>query len=476
MEVRIQMDDIKRFLCRALLAAGLALAAVGPAFAGPDSPPETALADYVAKPDQSYSWRVHARHDVPGAEIVELRLVSQTWRGIEWKHRLHLVKPESIDAGARQGFLFIGGGRWRESYDTETQTALPDDAAIFIQLARQLGTIVAVVGQVPFQPIFGFREDELIAHTFVEYLESGDAEWPLLLPMVKAAAKAMDATQAFARETWQVELERFTVSGGSKRGWTTWLTGAVDPRAATLVPIVIDVLNLAEHMPHQRASWGTPSEQIAPYTRRGLDDVLESEAGEALRRIVDPYSYRHALTQSKLIVVGTNDEYFPPDSLNLYWEGLPAPKHVLYLPNQGHDAEDFARLIPALAATHRLDAGGVPLPKLEWQLDRRGGTPTLCVHAEPAPLAVTLWSAVSEDTDFRDERFAPREAAPEADAFVAAVELPAEGFAAVFAEALFEAESGPYMLSTNMQLLDASGDAAFEATALEGQSAVCAAR
>src|SRR5690606_18387411 len=253
--------------------------------------------------------------------------------------RLHLVKPEVVADGARQGFLFIGGGRWRESYDTQTETVLPDDAAIFIQLARQLGTIVAVVGQVPFQPMFNLREDDLIAHTFVEYLDSGDAEWPLLLPMVKAAAKAMDATQAIAREEWQVDIERFTVSGGSKRGWTTWLTGAVDPRAATLVPLVIDVLIFTEHKHYQPAVCGTPSEQISPYTRRGLVDVLESDAGEALRRIVDPYSYRHALTQPKLIVLGTNDEYFPPDSLNLYWEGLPAPKHVLYLPNQGHDAE-----------------------------------------------------------------------------------------------------------------------------------------
>lgn len=467
------MIDARRGLAGALLAAGLALAAVTAALADSDSPPERALADYVAEPDPSYSWRVHARYTVPGAEIVELRLTSQTWRGIEWKHRLHLVKPDTLEAGEQQGFLFIGGGRWRESYDTQIETELPDDAAIFIELARRLGTVVAVVGQVPFQPMFGLREDELVAHTFVEYLESGDAEWPLLLPMVKAAVRAMDATQAFARDAWQVDLARFTVAGGSKRGWTTWLTGAVDERAATLVPLVIDALNLAEHMPHQRAAWGAPSEQIAPYTRRGLDDVFESDRGAPLRRIVDPYSYRQALTQPKLIVLGTNDEYFPLDSLNLYWEDLPAPKHVLYLPNQGHDANDFARLIPAIAAAHRHGASGTPLPELEWQLSRGHGAARLCVRAEPEPIAVTLWSAVSEDTDFRDERFAPREAERDGDRFVASIEPPAEGFTAVFAEALFDAETGPYMLSTNVQLLDSSGEPPFDETALDGHSRVC---
>lgn len=470
----VHRPEAPQRLARVLLAASLALAAAPTAIAAPDSPPERALADYVAEPDSSYTWREHARYDVPGAEIVELRLISQTWRGIEWKHRLHLVKPDGVAAGARQGFLFIGGGRWRESYDTQTESELPDDAAIFIELARRLETVVAVVGQVPFQPIFGLREDELIAHTFVQFLETGDAEWPLLLPMVKAAVRAMDATQAFALEAWQVELDRFTVAGGSKRGWTTWLTGAVDVRAATLVPLVIDVLNFTEHMPHQRAVWGTPSEQIAPYTRRGLDDVLESEAGEALRRIVDPYSYRDVLTQPKLIVIGTNDEYFPLDSLNLYWEGLLGPKQVLYLPNQGHGADDFARLIPAIAAAHRHGEAGTPLPEIEWELERGNGSATLCVRAEPAPRAVTLWTAVSADTDFRDERFAPRQAQPNGDAFVATIEPPAEGYAAMFAEALFDdGETAPYMLSTNVQLLDAAGKPPFATTALEGPSGIC---
>jgi PhoPQ-activated pathogenicity-related protein len=475
------LPKARSFIGRALLAAGVATAAAIAgiaAVAAPDSPPETALADYVAAPDDSFSWRVHARYDVPGAEIVELRLVSQTWRGIEWRHRLHLVKPDTVGPDAvgttsTQGFLFIGGGRWRDSYDTEVESVLPDDAAIFIELARRLQTVVAVVGQVPYQPIFGLREDELIAHTFVQYLETGDAEWPLLLPMVKAAVRAMDAAQAFSSQEWRVDLDRFTVSGGSKRGWTTWLAGAVDERVATLVPLVIDVLNFAAHMPHQKAAWGTPSEQIAPYTRRGLDDVFEGDAGAGLRRIVDPYSYRDRLTQPKLIVVGTNDEYFPLDSLNLYWDDLRGPKHVLYLPNQGHDAEDFARLIPAIAALHAGAVANVALPELEWGLDRRDDGMVLCVRASPAPSAVTVWAARSTDTDFRDERFAPREAPRVDDVFVFDVMPPAAGYQAIFAEALFEDDRGAYMLSTNVQLFDADGEAPFAATALDGRSGIC---
>jgi len=292
------------FVAVALLAAGAASA---------DVRPDEALAAYVAASDDTFSWRVRARRTLPGAEVAELRLHSQTWRGTLWEHRLHLIRPDGLAADRHQGVLVIAGGRWRAEYDDAAEPALDDEAALFVAIARRLEAVVAVVEQVPFQPIFGLREDELIAYTFERYLETGESDWPLLLPMVKAAVRAMDAAQAFAADEWQVEIDRFTIVGASKRGWTTWLTGAADPRAATLVPIVIDVLNFDAHMPHQEAMWGAPSSQIAPYTRRGLHDALSSPQGETLRRIVDPYSYREQLTQPKLIVVATNDDNFPID-------------------------------------------------------------------------------------------------------------------------------------------------------------------
>ena len=71
-------------------------------------------------------------------------------------------------------------------------------------------------------------------------------EWPLRLPMTKAGVKAMDAMQLFLKQLDGTVLNQFVVAGASKRGWTTWTVGAVDPRVALIVPIVMDELNFVQ--------------------------------------------------------------------------------------------------------------------------------------------------------------------------------------------------------------------------------------
>lgn len=43
--------------------------------------------------------------------------------------------------------------------------------------------------------------------------------------MVKSAVKAMDALSEWNLSLGREKLEKFTVTGASKRGWTTWITG-----------------------------------------------------------------------------------------------------------------------------------------------------------------------------------------------------------------------------------------------------------
>src|SRR5262245_38915376 len=104
-----------------------------------------------------------------------------------------------------------------------------------MELAKKLKAPVAFLYHIPNQPLLGGKtEDALIAETFVRYLKTRDESWPLLLPMTKSLVRAMDALQAFARQEWDIAVLHFVVSGGSKRGWTTWLTAAVDARVKAL--------------------------------------------------------------------------------------------------------------------------------------------------------------------------------------------------------------------------------------------------
>ena len=261
--------DSRHGLAR-LLAAGLLVAAFLPR-----AKADGELAQYVAKPDSSYAWREVGSGRLGGADYVEIILTSQTWRDIPWKHQLFVFRPEKVDATNRQALLYIHGGRWKPEYESEQPAEPPGGARILARLANTIHAPVAMLRQVPFQPLFERREDALIAYTFESYLETGDADWPLLLPMVKSAVRAMDTMQQLSQQHWDIPIERFTVTGASKRGWTSWLTAAVDPRVASVAPLVIDMLNMPAQVDLQRATFGDLSDEVADYSRMDLPGRMD---------------------------------------------------------------------------------------------------------------------------------------------------------------------------------------------------------
>jgi PhoPQ-activated pathogenicity-related protein len=415
------------------------------------------LAKYVAQPDPSFHWDLVKSGRAGSGEYIEVILTSQTWRGIPWQHQLFLFRPKKINADAKQAFLYIDGGRWNPDYATGSERALPRQASIFTRLADNLHAPLAVVRQVPFQPIFDRREDALIAYTFQRYFESGEDDWPLLLPMVKSAVRAMDAVQSIAAEQWHLPIERFTVAGASKRGWTSWLTTATDSRVAAVAPMVIDMLNLPAQIPLQKETFGALSEQVRDYETIDLPGHIDSDRGRKLVSMVDPYSYRARLAQPKLILLGTNDHYWPLDALSLYWPGLAEPKRVLYVPNQGHGMRDLDRLIGALAAVHRYSVKREPLPSLSWDFEPDGNRLQVAVESDRKPTRVTAWSATSPTRDFREARWIKHACTRSRNGFECVQPVHGAQYTALYSEVAFKDPGAPaFSLSTAVCIVDAS--------------------
>jgi len=418
------------------------------------TPSSADLQKYVNRPEAAFEWQLKNKIDSEqsGDRIYDLQFVSQVWQGKKWQHQLQIYRAADAAPGSMT-FLWVAGG-----------SATPESVSFGMELARKIKAPVAFVYHIPNQPLLegNLREDDLIAETFVRYLKSEDDSWPLLFPMVKSVVKAMDVLQAFGKKEWSAPVNKFIVAGASKRGWTTWLTAAVDKRVGAIAPVVIDVLNMREQMPRQLQAFGAYSSRLAAYSSRGLLPIPETPAGQRLLSMVDPWAYRDRLTMPKLIINATNDFYWATDALNLYWGGIPNDKWLLYVPNAGHNLrrqdrpqrEQLNDLVTSLAAFSRHQINGAPMPDLRWKHESINGKLRLTVDATPAPTGARLWIAQAPSPDLRTAQWRAQEVSFSDGKIIGEVTPPEKGHLAFFGELDYEIDGLRYHLSTQVRMTD----------------------
>jgi PhoPQ-activated pathogenicity-related protein len=364
---------------------------------------ETALDRYIAMPDPSYTYSVASATKGDGFTVFVIDMTSQTWRAPEevdrtlWQHWLTVVKPDEVRTNT--GLLFIGGGRNGRPAPEGMDEGL-------VKLALATGSAVAELGQVPNQPLVfageteGRSEDSLIAYTWDKYMRTGDESWPARLPMTKSAVRAMDTITAVlaSAEGGGATVDRFVVAGGSKRGWTTWTTGAVDDRVVAIVPIVIDMLNVVPSFKHHWEVYGFWAPAVGDYVQMGTMDWMGTPEYEALLKIVEPYEYRSRYTMPKLLMNATGDQFFLPDSSQFYFEDLPGETYLRYVPNAAHSL-DGSDALETLLAFYGTVLNGTPRPKFTWSITKDDA---IRVEVVDKPAAVKLWQATNANArDFR---------------------------------------------------------------------------
>jgi len=367
----------------------------------PETVATTALDDYIAAPDPSYSWKVAKTVGGNPSETSIIKLTSQSWRApgevdrTAWEHWLVVVKPAELKTD--RVFLMVGGGG--------NDRPMPEAASQMIhQIAEATGSIVAELRMVPNQPLVfhgdGERrvEDDLIGYCWAQFLETGDANWLPRLPMVKSVVKAMDCLQEWSREQG-APVEKFVVAGGSKRGWTTWMTGIVDPRCEAIVPIVIDVLNVDKSIRHHGAVYGFWAKALGNYVQHHILERFDHPRMPDLYAVADPFSYRDRLTLPKYVVNGSGDQFFCPDSSQFYYDELPGEKHLRYVPNADHSVDKNPDAVPSIVAFYQMVVTGKPRPKPAWTFETDG---SIRVTSDVDPEEVLLWQAANPDArDFR---------------------------------------------------------------------------
>ncbi len=422
---------------------------------------ETALDEYVNLQDNNYSYSFDFFQAGFGYSIHVINLTSQQWRSpaevspSTWQHRLVVVVPDIISYD--KAMLFISGGDNGDAPDIYLYHG-------FGSIAAETQSVVAYLEMVPNQPLyfsdetFGRWEDSIIAYSWDKFLAGGDAYWPVQLAMVKSAVRAMDAVQAYCTSLG-VGVNSFVVTGASKRGWTAWLTAAVDERVDAVAPMVIDLLNLERSFMHHHRAYGFWAPAVNDYEQMGVFDWFGTTQMDELLEIVDPFAYNDRYDFPKFMINSTGDQFFLPDSARFYYDSLnPAGgKNITYLPNTDHGLglSDFnSDVVSILLSFYKSRLDNSSLPVIEWT---RTAADTLTVTVLQTPVSVKLWQAYNgTERDFRLQSIGAAWTSTELSdsgggVYTATVSQPPAGFRAFMVQAEFSsAYSENYVVTTEV--------------------------
>lgn len=420
----------------------------------------TALDDYVAAPDPAFTYSTAKTIEDAAYTATVYNLISQEWLDksevdrTEWQHWVTVIVPK--ERAFTEAMLFIGGGS-----NSGTEAPTPD--AMMAQVAVMTKSVVVEVKQIPNQPIRfvheemekykerGRVEDALIAYGWDKFLRTENPLWLARLPMTKAIVRAMDLVQAE-----HTDVNGFFVVGGSKRGWTTWTTAAVDKRVKGIAPAVIDVLNVTKSMANHHAAYGFWAPAVGNYEEMDCLSRIHTPEFTKLREIVDPLSYVDRLTMPKMIINSAGDQFFCPDSWKFYFDQLQGEKYLRYMPNTDHGLAIEAYF--NMASFYHAVMSGTPRPKFDWKLREDGG---LEVRCETPPTKVQLWQAHNPKArDFRLESVGKiwqgTVVEPNAEGvYVAEPGAPEEGWRAFFLEMEFPNPGiqFPFKFTTGISIL-----------------------
>lgn len=413
---------------------------------------EAGLKEYIEKKDRNYTWKLDQKHEIDTTITgYSLKMVSQKWQGITWKHAVRVIIPANVK-DSTNAILIIGGNRH------DDPERIKKDLKKGKKIAVSVAAPVALLYDIPNQPLFGdLSEDRLLAETFDRYKKTKDDSWPIIFPMVKSTLRAMDALQEFMQKDQNIRLNKFLITGASKRGWTTWLTPVVDDRVMGISPMVYDNLNLVDQMEYQLESWGKYSESIKSYTEKGLPQKLIKREGAVskLADMIDPYTYIKEITVPKLLVNGTNDSFWVLDAVKHYLPKLSGETFLHYAPNAGHGLEEGRdEIISSVVTFFKYLDGRIQFPKIKYEVEQMEASRKMHFTSDIEPWEVTLQWAKSPTRDFRKAKWKSLPLLEKRGRYARSIAEVKEHYVAFYCQSVFYLDGEELILSSQISIMD----------------------
>lgn len=402
----------------------------------------TPLDDYVNKQDPNLKWTYTGKTFTSlDYTAYVYNLTSQQWMTSEfsdrsvWWHHVVVIIPSVIDPDYEsRALLYITGG------DNNNPNSFPDasDEDVFVTATIAVNAKVpaATLFQVPNQPIQytndpwhrgGRSEDSAIALTWWTFIQDpSNPEVILELPMTKSAIACMTMLENVIPKytASNTAIAGFAVAGASKRGWTTWLAGAVSVRnggkVKVIMPIVLDALHVHEFLHRQFQFYGAWTFALVDYWECNITRLADTPNFAQLMSIVDPYFYIQRYESLPTLVINAlGDEFQMPDDWRFWMSGNQAwntgIKSGIMVKNAEHSLA--TAVIPVLTSASAFVEGFLgnkrSIPLFTWNISETDGRIYFTTSEPPLKIDISVAdSALGVSQGRRDFRWAAINATP----------------------------------------------------------------
>ncbi|EDL4394510.1 PhoPQ-regulated protein [Salmonella enterica subsp. enterica serovar Infantis] len=354
----------------------------------------------------------------PGVMLQRFNLNSQTWspQGVvspeRWQNGVDIYIPDS--AREKNALVVINNGSNNNGSGTPVApTNFNEEELSRIAIATR--TVVISVSNVPNQ-VLSYQgvttplgEDNSVAYSWKLFI--GDThkyqDASLHIPM---AASVSQAFRLAKKELTQQNINKFIVTGASKRGWAAWLTALSDPDVGAVVPFAMDLLNTQKSLEHMYQSYGKNwPVAFYPYYNQGTDQQVGTDKFARLMRLEDPLTYLNTdmgdrLKIDKYIINASGDDFYVPDNSHFYYGLLPGSKSLRVVPNSTHNGILSVAEQSLITFVNRFQEKQ-KLPEITENVQSRGdGKKELVVNFSEKPVAILQWTA--RNPAARDFRYA----------------------------------------------------------------------